>query len=98
MGTGSGKGRGQAAHPLPSFTSPVPTQPQLTCVAAHRCILVSNLSSKIRTPSLDPGSSELQKVLQGDLVMNVYRDGAWGSFRHFPLERGEPPPHQLPGV
>ncbi|XP_039082547.1 fatty acid synthase [Hyaena hyaena] len=55
-----------------------------------RCILVSNLSSKVHTPSLDPGSSELQKVLQGDLVMNVYRDGAWGSFRHFPLERGLP--------
>lgn len=40
---------------------------------------------------MDPSSSELQKVLQGDLVMNVYRDGSWGAFRHFPLERGEPP-------
>ncbi|XP_025783452.1 fatty acid synthase [Puma concolor] len=55
-----------------------------------RCVLVSNLSSTSRTPSLDPGSSELQKVLRGDLVMNVYRDGAWGAFRHFPLERGLP--------
>uniref|UniRef100_A0ABI7YC33 Fatty acid synthase n=1 Tax=Felis catus TaxID=9685 RepID=A0ABI7YC33_FELCA len=55
-----------------------------------RCVLVSNLSSTSSTPSLDPGSSELQKVLRGDLVMNVYRDGAWGAFRHFPLERGLP--------
>jgi len=39
---------------------------------------------------MDPGSSELQKVLQGDLVMNVYRDGSWGAFRHFPLEHGLP--------
>uniref|UniRef100_A0A673VNW4 Fatty acid synthase n=1 Tax=Suricata suricatta TaxID=37032 RepID=A0A673VNW4_SURSU len=55
-----------------------------------RCVLVSNLSSTSHTPSLDPGSSELQKVLQGDLVMNVYREGAWGAFRHFLLERGLP--------
>lgn len=75
---------------------PHPTQPCLTCAAAHRCILVSNLSSTSRTPSLDPGSSELQKVLRGDLVMNVYRDGAWGAFRHFPLERGESPPSPPP--
>lgn len=55
-----------------------------------RCILVSNLSSTSPIPKLDPSSAELQKVLQGDLVMNVYRDGAWGAFRHFPLEHGRP--------
>uniref|UniRef100_A0A452SJH0 Fatty acid synthase n=1 Tax=Ursus americanus TaxID=9643 RepID=A0A452SJH0_URSAM len=55
-----------------------------------RCILVSNLSSTSPVPKMDPSSSELQKVLQGDLVMNVYRDGSWGAFRHFPLERGLP--------
>ncbi|KAI5764340.1 FASN protein [Gulo gulo luscus] len=55
-----------------------------------RCILVSNLSSASPTPKMEPGSSELQKVLQGDLVMNVYRDGSWGAFRHFPLEHGLP--------
>lgn len=55
-----------------------------------RCILVSNLSSTSPVPKMDPGSTELQKVLQGDLVMNVYRDGAWGAFRHFPLEHDQP--------
>ncbi|XP_016070948.1 PREDICTED: fatty acid synthase [Miniopterus natalensis] len=55
-----------------------------------RCILVSNLSSTSPIPKLDPSSAELQKVLQGDLAMNVYRDGAWGTFRHFPLEHGQP--------
>ncbi|KAG8507553.1 Fatty acid synthase [Galemys pyrenaicus] len=55
-----------------------------------RCVLVSNLSSKSPVPKLDPGSPEMQKVLRGDLVMNVYRDGAWGAFRHFPLEQGRP--------
>ncbi|XP_036124153.1 fatty acid synthase [Molossus molossus] len=55
-----------------------------------RCILVSNLSSTSPVPKVDPGSAELQEVLQGDLVMNVYRDGAWGAFRHFPLEHDQP--------
>ncbi|XP_028740769.1 fatty acid synthase [Peromyscus leucopus] len=55
-----------------------------------RCILLSNLSSTSHVPKLDPGSSELQKVLENDLVMNVYRDGAWGAFRHFLLEQDKP--------
>ncbi|KAM5149351.1 fatty acid synthase isoform 2-T2 [Callospermophilus lateralis] len=55
-----------------------------------RCILLSNLSSTSPIPKVDLGSAELQKVLQGDLVMNVYRDGAWGAFRHFPLEQDKP--------
>ncbi|XP_047400181.1 fatty acid synthase isoform X1 [Sciurus carolinensis] len=55
-----------------------------------RCILLSNLSSASPIPAVDPGSTELQKVLRGDLVMNVYRDGAWGAFRHFPLEQDKP--------
>lgn len=71
--------------------SPSPSPSPLTNLATHRCILVSNLSNTSPVPKMDPSSSELQKVLQGDLVMNVYRDGAWGAFRHFPLEQGEPP-------
>ncbi|KAK2112408.1 hypothetical protein P7K49_012155 [Saguinus oedipus] len=55
-----------------------------------RCLLLSNLSSTSRVPDVNPGSAELQKVLQRDLVMNVYRDGAWGAFRHFPLEQDKP--------
>ena len=68
---------------------PAPQLP-LTSLAAHRCVLVSNLSSTSPAPEMHPSSSELQKVLQGDLVMNVYRDGAWGAFRHFPLEQDRP--------
>ncbi|EHB09358.1 Fatty acid synthase [Heterocephalus glaber] len=55
-----------------------------------RCILLSNLSSTSRVPKMDPGSAELQKVLEKDLVMNVYRDGAWGAFRHFLLGQDKP--------
>lgn len=55
-----------------------------------RCILLSSLSSASRVPKMDPGSAELRKVLEDDLVMNVYRDGAWGAFRHFLLEQDKP--------
>ncbi|KAF6093695.1 fatty acid synthase [Phyllostomus discolor] len=55
-----------------------------------RCILVSNLHRKSPVPKMDPGSAELQRVLRGDLVMNVHRDGAWGTFRHLPLESKQP--------
>ncbi|XP_008048097.1 fatty acid synthase isoform X2 [Carlito syrichta] len=55
-----------------------------------RCILLSSLSSTAHVPEVGPGSAELQKVLQGDLVMNVYRDGDWGTFCHFPLEQDKP--------
>lgn len=68
-----------------------PSHPHLVSfLSSHRCILLSNLSSTSHTPKLDPGSPELRKVLETDLVMNVYRDGAWGAFRHFLLEQGEP--------
>lgn len=55
-----------------------------------RCVLLSNLSSKSPAPALGPESAELREVLRGDLVMNVHRDGAWGAFRHFPLEQDKP--------
>nr|XP_023412547.1 LOW QUALITY PROTEIN: fatty acid synthase [Loxodonta africana] len=55
-----------------------------------RCILVSNLSSTSPMPPTDPTSPELQKLLERNLVMNVYRDGTWGAFRHFPLEQDKP--------
>ncbi|KAM6164687.1 fatty acid synthase [Rhynchocyon petersi] len=55
-----------------------------------RCILVSSLVPTTPVPTMEPGSPDLHEVLQGDLVMNVYRDGVWGAFRHFPLEKDKP--------
>ncbi|XP_054986055.1 fatty acid synthase [Sorex araneus] len=55
-----------------------------------RCILVSNLSDESPVPALEPGSEGLRHVLKGDLVTNVFRDGAWGTFRHYPLEQERP--------
>lgn len=55
-----------------------------------RCVLVSNLDDSTPVPEVEPGSEGLRRVLRGDLVMNVFRDGVWGAFRHFPLEQERP--------
>ena len=35
-----------------------------------------------------PTDEQLSDVFQKDLVMNVFRNGAFGSFRHVPLQSG----------
>ncbi|KAL2077918.1 hypothetical protein ACEWY4_025603 [Coilia grayii] len=47
-----------------------------------RCAFVSNLQESSTTPSLLPTSKDMQAVVARDLTMNVFRDGAWGAFRH----------------
>ncbi|KAK7134929.1 hypothetical protein R3I93_018135 [Phoxinus phoxinus] len=47
-----------------------------------RCAFVSNLSKDAAVPSLVPTEKGMKALLKKDLVMNVYRDGLWGVFRH----------------
>ncbi|XP_059181217.1 LOW QUALITY PROTEIN: fatty acid synthase [Centropristis striata] len=47
-----------------------------------RCAFVSNLNESSASPVLQPAHQSLQSVLEGDLSMNVFRDGQWGVFRH----------------
>ncbi|XP_076014659.1 fatty acid synthase [Genypterus blacodes] len=47
-----------------------------------RCAFVSNLSELSEAPGLQPADDSMRPVLEGDLVMNVFRDGHWGVFRH----------------
>ncbi|XP_034083372.1 fatty acid synthase [Gymnodraco acuticeps] len=47
-----------------------------------RSAFVSNLNESSVAPSLQSGQESMQSVLGGDLVMNVFRDGQWGVFRH----------------
>ncbi|CAN9508637.1 unnamed protein product [Ophioblennius macclurei] len=47
-----------------------------------RCLFVSNLNDSSAAPDLQAAHEVLQPVLEKDLVMNVYRDTRWGSFRH----------------
>ncbi|KFU85956.1 Fatty acid synthase [Chaetura pelagica] len=55
-----------------------------------RCVFISNLNPSSAVPPTSPSSLDMQKVVQNDLVMNVYRDGKWGSFRHLPLQQAQP--------
>lgn len=86
----TGFGRKDSERCLPFLLPSLPPVLVSLLTLPHRCILLSNLSNTSHAPKLDPGSPELQQVLKHDLVMNVYRDGAWGAFRHFQLEQGEP--------
>uniref|UniRef100_A0A8C0C0W3 Fatty acid synthase n=1 Tax=Buteo japonicus TaxID=224669 RepID=A0A8C0C0W3_9AVES len=54
-----------------------------------RCVFVSNLNPSSAVPPTSLSSLEMQKIVQSDLVMNVYRDGKWGSFRHLPLQQAQ---------
>ncbi|TRY87148.1 hypothetical protein DNTS_010214 [Danionella cerebrum] len=47
-----------------------------------RCAFVSNLSKGADVPSLLPTETVMKTLMEKDLVMNVHRDGLWGSFRH----------------
>ncbi|XP_037134459.1 fatty acid synthase [Syngnathus acus] len=47
-----------------------------------RCAFVSNLNSSSEAPTLRVDHSSMQAALKGDLLMNVFRDGHWGVFRH----------------
>uniref|UniRef100_A0A674EV27 Fatty acid synthase n=1 Tax=Salmo trutta TaxID=8032 RepID=A0A674EV27_SALTR len=47
-----------------------------------RCAFVSNLCESTVAPTLQPTHSSMRSVLEGDLCMNVFRDGHWGMFRH----------------
>uniref|UniRef100_A0A8B9S4W5 Fatty acid synthase n=1 Tax=Apteryx owenii TaxID=8824 RepID=A0A8B9S4W5_APTOW len=55
-----------------------------------RCVFISNLNPSSVVPPTSLSSLEMQKIVQKDLVMNVYRDGKWGSFRHLPLQQAQP--------
>ncbi|NXE39642.1 FAS synthase, partial [Ptilorrhoa leucosticta] len=55
-----------------------------------RCVFISNLNPSSAVPPTSLSSLEMQKIVPKDLVMNVYRDGKWGSFRHLPLQQAQP--------
>uniref|UniRef100_A0A8D3B9P6 Fatty acid synthase n=1 Tax=Scophthalmus maximus TaxID=52904 RepID=A0A8D3B9P6_SCOMX len=54
-----------------------------------RCAFVSNLNKSSVAPNLQSDHKSMQSVLDGDLVMNVFRDGHWGIFRHQLITRDQ---------
>ena len=51
-----------------------------------RCLLYSPVTADDQATV--PTQEQLSVVFQKDLVMNVFRDGKFGSFRHLPLLSG----------
>ncbi|KAG0439904.1 hypothetical protein HPB47_016477 [Ixodes persulcatus] len=48
-----------------------------------RCVFNASLKGGANpVANFQPASSEHKELVERDLVMNVYRDGKWGSFRH----------------
>ena len=48
----------------------------------YRCLFNMDGTSA----EIDDGT--VQEIVRRDLIMNVYKNGQWGSFRHLPLESG----------
>uniref|UniRef100_A0A1W7RHC9 Fatty acid synthase n=1 Tax=Agkistrodon contortrix contortrix TaxID=8713 RepID=A0A1W7RHC9_AGKCO len=54
-----------------------------------RCVFISSLDAASPSPPTNSSAKEMQTILKNDLVMNIYRDGKWGSFRHLPLKQAQ---------
>jgi len=55
----------------------------LAFLSINRCMFHSSVSADDQLPG--PTDEQLSDILQKDMVMNVFRYGAFGSFRHLPL-------------
>lgn len=53
-------------------------------VLSFRCILNDTVEEK----SLNLTPETFSVLQENNLVMNVYKDGSWGSFRHIPIVEG----------
>ncbi|XP_064637682.1 fatty acid synthase-like isoform X2 [Lineus longissimus] len=47
-----------------------------------RCAFISNTQKNSSKPDLSPESETWKMLVQRDMVMNIYRDGEWGTLRH----------------
>ncbi|KAJ8319450.1 hypothetical protein KUTeg_004541 [Tegillarca granosa] len=52
-----------------------------------RCIFNADMDGKSTLPNLDIYNKTFQKLAQKNLVMNVYRNGQFGSYRHIPIAK-----------
>ncbi|KAH7944006.1 hypothetical protein HPB52_014256 [Rhipicephalus sanguineus] len=47
-----------------------------------RCIFNASVKGSNKVADFSPSNPAYKEILEKDLVMNVYRDGQWGSYRH----------------
>ncbi|XP_072140156.1 fatty acid synthase-like [Dermacentor andersoni] len=51
-----------------------------------RCVFDANVEDSNRVADFSPTNPAYKDIIEKDLVMNVYRDGQWGSYRHRSVE------------
>lgn len=56
-----------------------------------RCIFDASLNEISNVIDFEPSNPKYKEVLENDLVMNIYRDGQWGSYRHVVAKVGPGP-------
>ncbi|KAL3216030.1 hypothetical protein MRX96_033213 [Rhipicephalus microplus] len=47
-----------------------------------RCVFDASQKESSRVSDFSPGNAAYKQLVERDLVMNIYRDGHWGSYRH----------------
>ncbi len=67
----------------------------VNCLRKEACINVyCVMIEDPKAPKFDPEIPIYKKQLDNNLVMNIYKDGAWGSFRYTEIERNQLPQPQ----
>ncbi|KAH6943517.1 hypothetical protein HPB50_022695 [Hyalomma asiaticum] len=56
----------------------------------RRCVLDASTDGTNEISDFSPTNPKYADIFQQDLVMNVYRNGQWGSYRHLSLAAGGP--------
>lgn len=56
-----------------------------------RCVFNASLKASNKLADFSPSNPAYKDVLERDLVMNVFRDGQWGSYRHLATQSEDGP-------
>ncbi|XP_077526185.1 fatty acid synthase-like isoform X2 [Haemaphysalis longicornis] len=55
---------------------------QEPCGSHIRCVFDASLNGTNKAAKFIPNDPDFKELLEKDLVMNIYKDGQWGSYRH----------------
>ena len=56
-----------------------------SCIICFRCLVNVSLKTTNLPTDLLPGNSQFNKMVERDVLMNVYKDGVFGSYRRTPF-------------
>ena len=63
------------------------------CLVCFRCLVNVSLATTNLPTDLLPGNSKFNILVQRDVLMNVYRDGVFGSYRRTPFLKSKSSPY-----